>query len=329
MNSKKQLVLYIFWFLHQTTTGRKHIKSSKKLYIFWFLHQTTTCLSSKIGGLSLYIFWFLHQTTTSGRAWNAHLSCISFDSYIKPQPVWAAAPPPLVVYLLIPTSNHNCFGIIHAKSRVVYLLIPTSNHNSDTADIATEKLYIFWFLHQTTTVTMRLRLSQSCISFDSYIKPQPAPSSPRYAWVVYLLIPTSNHNFDSVGCVTPSVVYLLIPTSNHNLHNEDNNRHPLYIFWFLHQTTTSIGSTAQSLALYIFWFLHQTTTCSSNDDAESELYIFWFLHQTTTPDLTLSPLPVLYIFWFLHQTTTHGLTARRLRSCISFDSYIKPQHGKS
>ena len=35
-----------------------------------------------------------------------------------------------VVYLLIPTSNHNHPRKIELQSVVVYLLIPTSNHNS-------------------------------------------------------------------------------------------------------------------------------------------------------------------------------------------------------
>ena len=35
------------------------------------------------------------------------MSCISFDSYIKPQRVKNIAETRSVVYLLIPTSNHN------------------------------------------------------------------------------------------------------------------------------------------------------------------------------------------------------------------------------
>ena len=35
----------------------------------------------------------------------------------------------------------------------------------------------------------------SCISFDSYIKPQHAQTLREIKEVVYLLIPTSNHNF--------------------------------------------------------------------------------------------------------------------------------------
>ena len=49
------------------------------------------------------------------------LRCISFDSYIKPQP-------PAVELLQIP---------------VVYLLIPTSNHNGKQGGQDKRQLYIF------------------------------------------------------------------------------------------------------------------------------------------------------------------------------------------
>ncbi len=42
------------------------------------------------------------------------LRCISFDSYIKPQPFVGVYTDFLVVYLLIPTSNHN--AAIEVKS---------------------------------------------------------------------------------------------------------------------------------------------------------------------------------------------------------------------
>ena len=38
------------------------------------------------------------------------------------------------------------------------------------------------------------KASIGCISFDSYIKPQPLVDSDTFDMVVYLLIPTSNHN---------------------------------------------------------------------------------------------------------------------------------------
>ena len=58
-----------------------------------------------------------------------NISCISFDSYIKPQLCENDGRCTLVVYLLIPTSNHNSHKKASTKFLVVYLLIPTSNHN--------------------------------------------------------------------------------------------------------------------------------------------------------------------------------------------------------
>ena len=121
-------------------------------------------------------------------------------------------------------------------------------------------MYIFWFLHQTTTLLSQYMLPKCCISFDSYIKPQ------RGYLFGYLF----------------GVVYLLIPTSNHNL-------------------------------LCIHWVI-------------KKLYIFWFLHQTTTYIIKQMIMGTLYIFWFLHQTTTQWVHWKTVESCISFDSYIKPQH---
>ena len=164
--------------------------------------------------------------------------CISFDSYIKPQLNTDVSYSISVVYLLIPTSNHNFTHSLVVAPEVVYLLIPTSNHNSLLKIKFFILLYIFWFLHQTTTLLRSLRLVlplyifwflhqtttyclnitdvDRCISFDSYIKPQLTPPNRVKAGVVYLLIPTSNHN---------SAWPVLISRM-------------LYIFWFLHQTTT-------------------------------------------------------------------------------------------
>ena len=99
-------------------------------------------------------------------------SCISFDSYIKPQLVLQVLRMKRVVYLLIPTSNHNHYEPFHTIRKVVYLLIPTSNHNRLTEIDNTTMLYIFWFLHQTTTTFAYVCPRSRCISFDSYIKPQ-------------------------------------------------------------------------------------------------------------------------------------------------------------
>ena len=121
----------------------------------------------------LYIFWFLHQTTTHFHRDQGISCCISFDSYIKPQLSWVNVAIFRVVYLLIPTSNHNSLPACALKRLVVYLLIPTSNHNHGKTTVLIQELYIFWFLHQTTTYRYERMLPTSCISFDSYIKPQP------------------------------------------------------------------------------------------------------------------------------------------------------------
>ena len=272
--------LYIFWFLHQTTTSLLLVKTCRCCISFDSYikpqlldgstdHHTVVYLLIPTSNHNwrtkarlwywLYIFWFLHQTTTAIIALNSSGCCISFDSYIKPQLIGVMINFILVVYLLIPTSNHN---IRRYEERLV-------------------SLYIFWFLHQTTTEDSVTGNASGCISFDSYIKPQPCRWCRKDRKVVYLLIPTSNHNYTWKQATQLFVVYLLIPTSNHNYY-------------------------AQILAkemLYIFWFLHQTTTC------------FRFS----------SKVPRLYIFWFLHQTTTTVLSVLKIISCISFDSYIKPQ----
>ena len=142
-------------------------------------------------------------------------------------------------------------------------------------------MYIFWFLHQTTTLWTFLFFVCCCISFDSYIKPQLYQLC--YCWF--------------------SVVYLLIPTSNHNSVFHVDSLNPLYIFWFLHQTTTLVVTRVFNAVLYIFWFLHQTTTI----------------------EICLRQMRQLYIFWFLHQTTTEKDYEKLSKCCISFDSYIKPQ----
>ena len=186
------------------------------LYIFWLLHQTTTIGQTIKEGVQLYIFWLLHQTTTYSCLCSEHICCISFDSYIKPQLMCLFGVCVPVVYLLTPTSNHNTWNSLKWGS----------------------PLYIFWLLHQTTTGKQSASIVLGCISFDSYIKPQPK--------VIHLIKSFSCISFDSYikpqprACSprTPAVVYLLTPTSNHNLSHRWHTAGELYIFWLLHQTTT-------------------------------------------------------------------------------------------
>ena len=272
------------------------------LYIFWFLHQTTTidcrCMfSSCCISFDSYI-----KPQLGGLSYDERRSCISFDSYIKPQLV----------------------GLIESFRCVVYLLIPTSNHNLDWVQSARLELYIFWFLHQTTTAAASVKLCVGCISFDSYIKPQLGDMHKKFIKVVYLLIPTSNHNM---------VLWVL-------------GLLPLYIFWFLHQTTTvcyilfsvmcciSFDSYIKPQPYSVLVALNAVVYLlipTSNHNSRFfylmmvMLYIFWFLHQTTTHNEEHNHNWELYIFWFLHQTTTYRGSEKDACRCISFDSYIKPQ----
>ena len=146
-----------------------------------------------------------------------------------------------------------------------------------------------------------------CISFESYIKPQRERCPGTYRWVVYLLNPTSNHN------------------SSHGWSMLTR----LYIFWILHQTTTSSAPTTHRRQLYIFWILHQTTTllelllfpccCISFESyIKPQLCPRWWMPShvvyllNPTSNHNLMPVSfrvsALYIFWILHQTTTRSQT---------------------
>ena len=208
----------------------------------------------------LYIFRFLHQTTTDGERVQIDISCISFASYIKPQLVE-----------IKPTKDFGCISFAsyikpqlvilrRFLSMVVYLSLPTSNHNPLSADTAKSELYIFRFLHQTTTAPPQLQSACGCISFASYIKPQPCG---HILPVWYGCISFASYikpQLSHAHRVELYVVYLSLPTSNHNLTYERTPCLSLYIFRFLHQTTTTSGRCCFTLVLYIFRFLHQTTT---------------------------------------------------------------------
>ena len=164
------------------------------MYIFWFLHQTTTaiCLISFIKGCISFDSYIKPQRYR--RLVNLLLSCISFDSYIKPQPLapslasgtgcisfdsyikpqrllWSLWRVPCCISFDSYIKPQLILTTL-TKMLVVYLLIPTSNHNKPSTINLTMPLYIFWFLHQTTTKVWTLNKRVCCISFDSYIKPQ-------------------------------------------------------------------------------------------------------------------------------------------------------------
>ena len=79
----------------------------RELFIILFLHQTTTGYCTRTYWTWLFIILFLHQTTTEKRYRRRYRSCLSSCSYIKPQRTGEANDRCIVVYHLVPTSNHN------------------------------------------------------------------------------------------------------------------------------------------------------------------------------------------------------------------------------
>ena len=127
--------------------------------------------------LLLILFVVYHSFPTSNHNVRSsqhtqRLGCISFFSYIKPQPKRNEANCLNVVYHSFPTSSHNCWGCAFACRFVVYHSFPTSIHNPYLILGKFRLLYIILFLHQATTLICRQQPPASCISFFSYIKPQ-------------------------------------------------------------------------------------------------------------------------------------------------------------
>ena len=166
--------LFIILFLHQTTTNEENFIEIPLLFIILFLHQTTTVLGCRYAHCSLFIILFLHQTTTCLRFSIVPVSCLSSCSYIKPQLNEVFGFMPIVVYHLVPTSNHNMKTDVTMFGIVVYHLVPTSNHNLKAIMLLTFLLFIILFLHQTTTAEYGSRRFRRCLSSCSYIKPQHA-----------------------------------------------------------------------------------------------------------------------------------------------------------
>ena len=108
------------------------------------------------------------------RQWNQFIvGCISYYSYIKPQLASICLSLSLVVYHTIPTSNHNQW-LNHKLNLMLYIILFL--HQTTTRlkrDKYNHKLYIILFLHQTTTSLVTRSNPSSCISYYSYIKPQP------------------------------------------------------------------------------------------------------------------------------------------------------------
>ena len=122
-----------------------------RLYIFRFLHQTTTYVNCGAARIRLYIFRFLHQTTTFFVVMLIFNSCISFVSYIKPQRAHVLPCSLLGCISFVSYIKPQLLIVLMFWAWVVYLSFPTSNHNCVGWVLWLLLLYIFRFLHQTTT----------------------------------------------------------------------------------------------------------------------------------------------------------------------------------
>ena len=144
----------------------------------------------------------------------------------------------IVVSYSISTSNHNIIWFYRFNSEVVSYSISTSNHNFRSMDHSISALYLIPFLHQTTTLILRLAVRtccilfhfyikpqlwdwscnsfQCCILFHFYIKPQPLDKVNGGFLVVSYSISTSNHNSNEQHLYHCIVVSYSISTSNHN-----------------------------------------------------------------------------------------------------------------
>ena len=208
-------------------------------------------------------------------------SCISSLFYIKPQ----------------------LQGVVRLQRPVVYLLFSTSNHNQCPHQSITYWLYIFSFLHQTTTSSLFWICSLSCISSLFYIKPQrPLNVDKAPDCCISSLFYIKPQLMDGIP-EHAGVVYLLFSTSNHNPQ----------------------GRTGFSCVLYIFSFLHQTTTCSLRFGSSSALYIFSFLHQTTTMQTLYAIVNCCISSLFYIKPQHNRSRLETSLSCISSRFYIKPQ----
>ena len=191
------------------------------------------------------------------------------------------------------------------RTKVVYHLVPTSNHNTLLSLHSMLLLFIILFLHQTTTSINFTVKGFRCLSSCSYIKPQLQLELKNTQFVVYHLVPTSNHNYRMMFPNTRHVVYHLVPTSNHNRKTLPE----FYKIVVYHLVPTSNHNLAQTLASLHKVVYHLVPTSNHNSSPTlaygNLLFIILFLHQTTTSNKTDMFGYGLFIILFLHQTTTY------------------------
>ena len=98
----------------------------------------------------------------------------------------------------------------------------------------------------------------------------------------------------------------------------------LYIFYVLHQTTTSAASESSASGCISFMSYIKPQLAAFLMLNYKVVYLLCPTSNHNEPP-ALDGSAVLYIFYVLHQTTTRACAIMIMVCCISFMSYIKPQ----
>ena len=235
----------------------------------------------------------------------------------------------IVVYRSIPTSNRNRIAVCKRGGMVVYRSIPTSNRNYSQAVPDYAVLYIVLFLHQTATTISSAFPSACCISFYSYIKPQ------RKAGVLD----------NTAGCISfYSYIKPQLTAARYDF------RQSCISFYSYIKPQRCVGSRIRRrgcISFYSYIKPQLRLELIPNFDCCISFYSY-IKPQHVCNCLTLCAVVyrsiptsnrnylsfiyckgTLYIVLFLHQTATRGTRRFRGGRCISFYSYIKPQHDTS
>ena len=232
----------------------------------------------------------------------------------------------VVVYHLVPTSNHNRQCFVANDTIVVYHLVPTSNHNLQKVKVPSFQLFIILFLHQTTTLSARsdrlrklfiiLFLHQTttrnepdqifarCLSSCSYIKPQ------QYKG----LLNKCRSCLSSCSYIKPQPQAIQAASNARCLSSCSyiKPQQVKYCFYLQHSCLSSCSYIKPQLPMIIY--IVRT--------------VVYHLVPTSNHNSTLVPnlANQLFIILFLHQTTTKRIASLTNLGCLSSCSYIKPQH---
>ena len=261
---------------------------------------------------------------------SSFLRCLWSFSYIKPQLLRSTPRSYEVVYGLFPTSNHNLATIWKNKAKLFMVFFLHQTTTIGNIEIICRKLFMVFFLHQTTTTEIWSMREKGCLWSFSYIKPQLPSELMQTSRVVYGLFPTSNHNLGDLRWSCNAVVYGLFPTSNHN-RSIDMITESLVVYGLFptsnHNRQRDI---TERQLLFMVFFLHQTTTSLMISSSTISLFMVFFLHQTTTQKQNaLAPLSCLWSFSYIKPQLT-SLRVGSPTCCLWSFSYIKPQpHGGS